>query len=151
MHAVAADKIGADLVGHPQPHQRRMHLPDMRGGMDQRHIDRGEKAVAGRIDGVGGDCRVDIDNGLTTDAVVKNNLFDNIKYAVGLRGAAQRSGGKFYTFDTAYRLPDELPPGRQVPIEALEPISIWNSLHVACLFVLLLAAEWILRKRAGMI
>jgi len=33
-----------------------------------------------------GDCRVDIDNGMTTDPVVENSWLDNIKYSVGLRG-----------------------------------------------------------------
>jgi hypothetical protein len=68
-----------------------------------------------------------------------------------LQTAAQRSGGKFYTFATAGKLLRELPAGRQVPIEALDPVPIWNSNLIAGLFVVLLVTEWLLRKRAGMV
>lgn len=71
--------------------------------------------------------------------------------AQDLRRAAERSGGKFYSFPEAGRLLGDLPEGRQVPIEALEPVSIWNSHLLAGLFVVLLVTEWLLRKRAGML
>jgi hypothetical protein len=71
--------------------------------------------------------------------------------ASDLRRAAERSGGKFYTFESASRLLKDLPEGRQVPIEALDEISIWNSWRLACVFVALLVTEWLLRKRVGMV
>jgi hypothetical protein len=68
-----------------------------------------------------------------------------------LRTAAERSGGKFYTFASAGKMLRDLPAGRQVPIEALEPVPIWNSHLPAGLFVVLLVTELLLRKRAGMV
>ena len=68
-----------------------------------------------------------------------------------LQRAADRSGGKYYTFATASTMLEDLPEGRQVPIEALEPISIWNHWRLAVVFVSLLVTEWLLRKRAGMV
>mgnify|MGYP006969503924 CR=1 FL=1 len=68
-----------------------------------------------------------------------------------LQRAADRSGGKYYTFATAKEIVEDLPEGRQVPIEALQPISIWNHWRLALVFVTLLVTEWLLRKRAGMV
>ncbi|MFW6169052.1 MAG: hypothetical protein ACODAD_01085 [Planctomycetota bacterium] len=66
-----------------------------------------------------------------------------------LRQAAKTADGKFYTVDTADRLLDDLPRGRQVRIESLPPTPVWNSPLLAALFVLLLVAEWLLRRRVG--
>ncbi|MGM0488191.1 MAG: hypothetical protein ACQESR_15685 [Planctomycetota bacterium] len=66
-----------------------------------------------------------------------------------LRQAAETSEGKFYTVDTADRLLDDLPRGRQVRIESLPPTPVWNSPLLAALFLLLLVAEWLLRRRIG--
>jgi hypothetical protein len=68
-----------------------------------------------------------------------------------MRRAAEATGGHFYTFDSAGRLLDDLPPGRQVPIESLPPLPLWNRWPVLALFLGLLIAEWILRKRKGMV
>ena len=51
----------------------------------------------------------------------------------------------------AGRLLDELPPGRQVPIESLPPQVLWNQWWLLLTFLGLLVAEWILRKRKGML
>jgi hypothetical protein len=71
--------------------------------------------------------------------------------AAELRAAAQQSKGRFYTIETARRLLDDLPPGRQVPIESLPPQPLWNRWPVLLLLLSLLTAEWTLRKRAGMV
>ena len=71
--------------------------------------------------------------------------------AAEMRRAAEQTGGRFYTFDTADRLLDDLPPGRQVPIESLPPLPLWNPWPVLALFLGLLIAEWILRKRREMV
>ena len=71
--------------------------------------------------------------------------------AAGMRQAAEISGGRFYTFDTAAELPRDLPPGRPVPIESLPPRPLWNRWPVLLLFLVLMIAEWILRKRRGMV
>ncbi|EAQ80238.1 hypothetical protein [Blastopirellula marina] len=68
-----------------------------------------------------------------------------------LRAAATAAGGKFYTFSDATQLLKDLPPGRQVRIETLSPIPVWNSWKLAALFVSLIIGEWLLRKRGGML
>ena len=68
-----------------------------------------------------------------------------------LRLAARQTRGRFYTFDTAKQLVDDLPEGRQVPVETLPPKPLWNRWPLLCLFLVLLIAEWILRKRGGMV
>lgn len=71
--------------------------------------------------------------------------------AADLQAAANTSQGRFYTWPTAGRLLADLPPGRQVRIESLAPTPIWNSPVWAAVFVALIAAEWLLRKRAGLV
>ncbi len=71
--------------------------------------------------------------------------------AAEMQRAAQETGGRFYTFDTAERVLHDFPPGRQVPIESLPPLPLWNKWPVLALFLALLVAEWILRKRGGMV
>lgn len=71
--------------------------------------------------------------------------------AAEMREAAKISVGKFYTFSTAGSLLADLPRGRQVRIESLPPKPIWNAPLLAGLFVLLIATEWLLRKRVGML
>jgi hypothetical protein len=71
--------------------------------------------------------------------------------AAEMRRAAEQTGGRFYTFETADHLLGDLPPGRQVPIESLPPRPLWNTWPVLALFLGLLIAEWILRKRRGMV
>lgn len=71
--------------------------------------------------------------------------------AADLQAAAKTSQGRFYTFGSAANLLRDLPRGRQVRIESLPPVPIWNSNVWAGLFVVLIAAEWLLRKRAGLL
>lgn len=71
--------------------------------------------------------------------------------AADLRRAAEASGGRYYTFQTASRLLNDLPEGRQVPIERLPPLVLWNRWPILALVVGLLGAEWWLRKRKGML
>lgn len=68
-----------------------------------------------------------------------------------MRRAAEETGGRLYTFETADELLDDLPPGQQVPIETLPPRPLWNRWPVLVLFLGLLITEWILRKRRGMV
>jgi len=68
-----------------------------------------------------------------------------------LEKAAKQTEGHFYTFQTARRLLKDLPAGRQVPIESLPPKPLWNRWPVLLLFLVLVTAEWILRKVAGMV
>ncbi len=68
-----------------------------------------------------------------------------------MRRAAEQTKGRFYTFQTAGRLAQDLPPGRQVPIGLLTRDSLWNKWPVLLLFLILLTTEWILRKLGGMV
>lgn len=70
---------------------------------------------------------------------------------VELKRASVDTGGKYYTPMTANRLLDELPEGRQVPIESLPPISLWNMWPLLAALLVLLVTEWIQRKRTGML
>lgn len=94
------------------------------------------------------------DGAPTTDFVIEDPGGEMARLQMNakeLQRAADRSGGKYYTFATAARLTDDLPEGREVPIEALDPIPIWNHWRLAVVFVGLLVTEWLLRKRAGMV
>jgi hypothetical protein len=71
--------------------------------------------------------------------------------AADLRSAAKTSQGKLYTIETARTLLEDLPRGRQVRIESLPPTPIWNLPLWAALFVVLIATEWLLRKRVGLL
>jgi len=68
-----------------------------------------------------------------------------------LRRTAEISGGRSYTLSTAARLPDELPAARPAVIERLPSKKLWNVPAVIGLLVLVLAAEWLLRRRWGML
>jgi uncharacterized membrane protein len=71
--------------------------------------------------------------------------------AAALREAATATGGKYYTVENAAELLADLPPGRQVPIETLPPIPLWNRWPAILLFLALLIAEWVMRKRRGLV
>ena len=71
--------------------------------------------------------------------------------AAALRRAAERTKGRFYTAADADRLLDDLPEGRQVPVETLEPKTLWNRWPLLLLFLGLLITEWVLRKSGGMV
>ena len=68
-----------------------------------------------------------------------------------LAETARRTRGQFYQIATAGQLIEDLPPGRQIPIESLPPVVLWNQWWVLLLFLSLLITEWILRKRKGML
>jgi hypothetical protein len=68
-----------------------------------------------------------------------------------LRRAAEETRGKYYTLAEVDRLFGDLPPGRQVPIEALPPEVLWNQWWVLALFLALITTEWVLRKRVGLV
>jgi hypothetical protein len=73
--------------------------------------------------------------------------------AAELARAAEVTKGHYYAFDadTGYHLLKDLPPGRQVPIEALPPRPLWNAWPTLALFLGLLVSEWVLRKLGGMV
>src|SRR5207302_10753673 len=68
-----------------------------------------------------------------------------------IRKAAEISLGKAYTFASASKLLSDLPPAREVRVESLPPRPIWNAPLVAAMFVGLIATEWLLRRRVGLL
>ena len=71
--------------------------------------------------------------------------------AAAMQQAAAMTNGKYYAFQDAAQLPAELPGGRQVPVENLPSVPLWNRWPVLLVFLVLLISEWLLRKRAGMV
>jgi hypothetical protein len=71
--------------------------------------------------------------------------------AAALKQAADETRGRFYRVAEVDRLPRELPPGQQVPIESLPPKPLWNQWWLLPAFLVLVTSEWILRKRKGML
>ncbi len=64
-----------------------------------------------------------------------------------LREAAQLSGGKYFSLEEVARLPQELPSGKSVRLEASSPLPLWSRPELLLLLATLLTAEWLLRKR----
>jgi hypothetical protein len=71
--------------------------------------------------------------------------------AAAMRQAADMTKGRYYPLAEADRLPRDLPEGRQIPIESLPPLALWNRWPVLLVFLVLLVGEWVLRKRGGMV
>lgn len=68
-----------------------------------------------------------------------------------LERAAAETRGRFYRVPQAGALIDDLPRGRQVPIDSLPPLVLWNQWPLLALFLVLLVSEWLLRKRKGLL
>lgn len=89
----------------------------------------------------------------STDFVVEPPAaeFDRVQTQTpAMRRAAEWTGGACYRPYEMEQLFDDLPPGTQVPLEALPPIPLWNRWQVLLCLIALLAAEWGLRKWRGM-
>lgn len=68
-----------------------------------------------------------------------------------LTQAARISGGRFFTAAGLETLVGTLPPPAKVPLDTDPPIPVWNSWPVFLLFLLILLAEWLLRRRLEMV
>ena len=71
--------------------------------------------------------------------------------ATEMQQAAEVTKGRYYTYKDASHLIDDLPEGRQVPVESLPPLPLWNRWPLLALVLGLLIGEWLLRKRRGMV
>ena len=65
--------------------------------------------------------------------------------------AAESTGGKFYTPQDAGSLLKDLPKPSKVPLDTDPPIPLWNSWPLLTLFLVLITAEWVFRKRKQMV
>jgi hypothetical protein len=65
--------------------------------------------------------------------------------------AASLSGGKFYTPMTVGTLLKDLPKPQKVPLDTDPPVPLWNTWPVLGVFLAVLTAEWLLRKRKQMV
>ncbi len=68
-----------------------------------------------------------------------------------MQQAAEVTKGGYYTYKDVSRLIDDLPAGRQVPVESLPPVPLWNRWPLLALLLTLLIGEWWLRKWKGMV
>ncbi len=62
-----------------------------------------------------------------------------------LQSLAASTGGKYYDLEAASPLPDELPEAERTVVRT-HVVDLWNSLAVFLLAVILMSAEWIVRK-----
>ena len=71
-----------------------------------------------------------------------------------LQQIALQSGGRYYEPEDLHRLPDDLAslPGYRVrEVNKSQQLELWNKTWMLGLLIALLALEWILRKRYGML
>jgi hypothetical protein len=68
-----------------------------------------------------------------------------------LQSVSADTKGQHFTLGTVGQLKRSLPGGRQVPIETLRPIELWNRWPLVLALVTLLVIEWLLRKRYAMV
>jgi hypothetical protein len=68
-----------------------------------------------------------------------------------LQKVAEKTGGRYATIETAKRIPELIPPGQKILLEALAPRPLWNRWELLVLLFGLLTAEWVLRKRHQLI
>ena len=67
-----------------------------------------------------------------------------------LQRACDETHGALFTMAHVDQLRKALPKGRQIPVEALPPIALWNKWPWLLLFLTMIVSEWILRKRLGL-
>ena len=65
--------------------------------------------------------------------------------------SASLTGGKFYTPETVGTLLEDLPRPQKVPLDTDPPIPLWNTWPVLVVFLVLITAEWLLRKRQQLV
>ena len=68
-----------------------------------------------------------------------------------LAEAARISQGTTYTTVTAQQLPDDLPPAKPITLERLRPYQLASTHWAIGLLSAIVAAEWLLRRRWGML
>ena len=71
--------------------------------------------------------------------------------AKGMKDAADKTGGSFYTLADADQVPSELPEGELGPPRKAKTLLLWNG--VTCFFfvLLLVTTEWLIRKQKNLL
>jgi hypothetical protein len=69
----------------------------------------------------------------------------------GMKAAAAKTGGRFYTFDKTAHLLRDLPAGQRMPLDAPRMVPLWNNPAMLLLFLAILIGEWLFRKRCGLV
>jgi len=70
--------------------------------------------------------------------------------AADLATASAMTGGRSYAAATSGRMARDLPRGTRRLVEALPAVPIWNRPWMLSAFLLLLTAEWMVRRRIGL-
>jgi len=68
-----------------------------------------------------------------------------------LQAAAELSGGRVVSLESAVELFEDLPAPLQTKSDLLPTQNLWNNHIVILFFVLILTTEWLLRRRFGML
>ncbi len=97
-----------------------------------------------------------LDQRITADFRVEAPLSERERIEMNepeLIKAAEVTHGKFYTpLDIdATALIRDLPKPSPVPLDTDPPIPLWNTWPVLALFLTLITAEWVIRKRKQMV
>lgn len=111
-------------------------------------LDESPESVAGRA-GEGAEQAVTSDEFVV--AAARAETFPIEADFASLQAAAETGRGEFFTLADVARLFDRLPRGKLSPTEPLPPVPLWNKWFTILLLVGLLAAEWVLRKRRGLV
>ncbi len=70
---------------------------------------------------------------------------------ISMAEAAEIAHGKSYFFSQVSQLPADLPPANPIALRQLSSIKLVNHHVVLSLLCTLLALEWLLRRRSGML
>jgi hypothetical protein len=81
----------------------------------------------------------------------ESELRDRVFRESDLVEAARASRGVYYPFWQVGQFLNEIPRGRAVPVSSELKVPLWNRWELLFLLTGLLATEWILRKRAGLV
>jgi hypothetical protein len=71
--------------------------------------------------------------------------------SAGLAEAARTTGGRYYDMTNWRRLAAELPPPRPMAVEQLPDRPLWSSNWLLAMLCAALGAEWLLRRRSGLL
>ncbi|MGQ9913381.1 MAG: hypothetical protein ACUVQQ_03435 [Thermogutta sp.] len=69
---------------------------------------------------------------------------------VGMKEAAEMTGGAFFHVWQLPQLNRSLPPGQSVAVERLPPVTLWNRPAMLLLLLGLLTGEWLIRRLRGL-